>query len=386
MIRDLSPNWTPGRVRLLDNYPPDHQQSMARFADCMEEGLRGLAVPFQSFGPRPRFHCGGPANRGVGKWLGYLDKYLLFRARLRRMTFAPGEIVHICDHSNAMYGLDLQNVPVVVTCHDMLAVRGAMGEVVHCPASAMGKHLQNWIVRGLAMSDAVVCVTEATRRDLDRLIPSEGQQRSVAYNPLNRPYHPISEQQWTERLATLCPGLTWGAYVLNVGSSLPRKNREGVIESFARISNCFKGHLVFAGAPLSTSHRESIEKMGLQKRVIELTHVTDDQLEALYGGAHALLFPSRAEGFGWPVIEAQACDCPVITSTLTSLPEVAGQGALMHDPEDHDAYAESLLKLLEPEVRNRWILAGRANLERFTLAGMMEVYLEVYRHLCEASP
>lgn len=374
---------SPGRVWLLGNYPPDHQQSMARFADCLREGLGQLGIRCQDIAPLARFHRGGPSNRGLGKWLGYLDKYLLFRFQLRRLRFEAGEIVHICDHSNSMYAADVRHAPVVITCHDLLAVRGAQGDPeAYCSASRMGRQLQAWILRGLSGAEAIVCDTEATRKDLDRLLPSSHQIRKVGMLPLNRPYGVLNVEERMQRLTRLHPRLGGGTrYVLHVGSSLPRKNREGVLRAFALLREGFEGMLVFAGAPLSTSQRNLMTRLGIGERVLELPGVSDPDLEALYGSAHALLFPSFAEGFGWPVIEAQACDCPVITSNRTSLPEVAGAGGIVQDPEDHAALAKSILDLLHPNVRETWIQAGRENLQRFTLSGMMDVYLDIYRRV-----
>src|SRR5262249_39691797 len=113
-------------------------------------------------------------------------------------------------------------------------------------------------------------------------------------------------------------------FVLHVGSNLRRKNRDGVLRIFARIHNDWDGQLVFAGEPLDTSLRRMAVDLGIVDRVIEVPNPPDELLEVLYNCAVALLYPSRFEGFGWPVIEAQACGCPVVCSNSGPIPEAAG--------------------------------------------------------------
>lgn len=112
-------------VLLIGNYPPDRQQSMDRFAMMMLVGLTAAGVPAELIRPQPFFGRFRSAGGFVAKWLAYIDKFVLFPWQLRtRMKTAPA-LVHICDHSNAMYARHLSGVSVVVTCHDLLAVRGA---------------------------------------------------------------------------------------------------------------------------------------------------------------------------------------------------------------------------------------------------------------------
>src|SRR5205085_3940294 len=107
--------------------------------------------------------------------------------------------------------------------------------------------------------------------------------------------------------------------------------------------------------------------------------------EALYNRAHALLFPSRFEGFGWPIAEAQACGCPVLTSNRPPMNEVAGQGALLRDIEDENGFSEDLLRLRDPATRKKYRELGLQNAIRFSARKMAERYLAVYRELGAAA-
>jgi glycosyltransferase involved in cell wall biosynthesis len=173
-------------------------------------------------------------------------------------------------------------------------------------------------------------------------------------------------------------------YAFHVGSNLRRKNREGVLRIFARTAARWDGQLVFAGQPLSPALRELAASLRIADRIVEIPKPDNDTLEALYSRATALLFPSRFEGFGWPIIEAQACGCPVISSNSGPMPEVVGEGGLLRDVEDEAGFAEDLLRLTEPAERERWSQKGLANVQRFTIERMVQDYLRIYAEAIEA--
>ena len=157
-------------ILLIGNYPLDRQQSMQRFAMMMLAGLKTAGIPAELIQPSPFFGRFRFAGGFVAKWLAYLDKFVLFPRTLAKKLRERPALVHICDHSNAMYARAIRDVPVVVTCHDLLAVRGALGEDTGCPASATGKILQRWIVAGLRKADVIVADSQATLDDAKRLV------------------------------------------------------------------------------------------------------------------------------------------------------------------------------------------------------------------------
>ena len=129
-------------VILLGNYRPDAQQSMLRFGELLEGQLKARGHEVCQMRPRRRAGIWFGGGGRTGKWLGYVDKYLLFPGdlsrRLRAMKAREPSIVHVLDHSNAVYLPRKPPVPWVITCHDLLAVRGALGEDTDCPASWLG--------------------------------------------------------------------------------------------------------------------------------------------------------------------------------------------------------------------------------------------------------
>lgn len=369
------------KIVLIGNYVADAQESMLRYADLLHTGLREAGHEVALIAPDRTLKASGPS--GIRKWIGYIDKYLLSPRQLTRAA-RDADVVHVCDHSNAVYVPTRAHVPYVATCHDLLAVRGALGEVNDCPASFAGRYLQRAILRGLGRAHAVACVSTATMKDAKRLLNGYRGKITLVPNSLNYPYTRHDAQTTRARLAE-CGLPDAGAYVLSVGSSHPRKNRECALHALARISASWDGKVVFAGLPLSDEQRRLASTLGVENRVVEVIKPDNEQLEALYNGALALLFPSRFEGFGWPIIEAQASGCAVISSSWEPMPEVSGGAAILCEPDDHAAFATAILALAgSHEHREQLIESGLRNAARFTRPAMIGQFVALYEQVLAA--
>ena len=276
----------------------------------------------------------------------------------------------------------LAGSPTLITCHDLLAVRGALGEETDCPASFTGKFFQRWILSGLKRAQTVACVSQATLRDAERLIERDRDGRPqlrVVPNGLNYPFQKQSADVVRKRLAGIFD--IERPFILHVGSNLRRKNRDGVVRIFARTKNDWNGQLVLAGDPLDAELHSLGKELGVSDRIVSIVNPESELLEALYSAAVALVYPSRFEGFGWPIIEAQACGCPVICSNREPLPEVAGDAAIMHDVSDEAAFAADVLRLLDPNERELWSRKSLQNAARYRAEEMISRYIALYREL-----
>jgi glycosyltransferase involved in cell wall biosynthesis len=166
-------------------------------------------------------------------------------------------------------------------------------------------------------------------------------------------------------------------YFLYIGTVQPRKNLVRLIDGFAQaVKGCAGSSplprdllLVIAGKRgwLTETIEQRAASAGIAERVRFTGYVDDADLPALLSGSHAFVFPSLYEGFGMPVLEAMACGAPVLTSTTSSLPEVAGDAALLVDPHDTQAIASALARLADDatlcdELRRR----GRERAAHFT--------------------
>jgi glycosyltransferase involved in cell wall biosynthesis len=159
------------------------------------------------------------------------------------------------------------------------------------------------------------------------------------------------------------------------------KNREGALRIFALTKSGWNGQLVFAGQKLTPELSSLGRQLGVLDRVVEVAAPDNELLEALYSCALALLYPSRFEGFGWPIIEAQACGCPVLCSDREPMSEVGGDAAIVHDVADEAGFARAILRLTNPVERARWSERSLQNVQRFSAEEMIAKYVKLYRSL-----
>ncbi|MBV9673888.1 MAG: glycosyltransferase family 4 protein [Verrucomicrobia bacterium] len=378
-------------ILLITNYPLDGQQSMWRAAGLIESGLRANGVEVLVAQPQPFFGLIGKILPRLGKWLAYLDKYLLFpiilMSRARRCL-----LVHIVDHSNAVYLFWLRSQKSIVTCNDLLAVRSARGEIPEHRTGFGGKLLQKWIRAGLRRATHIACISEATRLDVLRLTGKSEQEVSRIYLGLGPAFEAELERKLSSGVV-LPPARRQGdpivlreqcrsrgsatlpiPYILHVGGSTWYKNREGVLKIYVELRRRLgreSPNLILVGPPLESPIHG----------VCFLQNITDDLLVELYRNAALLLFPSLYEGFGWPVVEANACGCPALASRIDSLVEAGGNAAVwIEDPRDINQAAERVIEALrdDPAKKQSRQEAGFRNACRFSYRNMIAQYLELY--------
>jgi len=375
------------RIILIGNYAPDKQQSMERFAQMLADGFSKEG--HEAIIWRPVVFWGKlfrSTTTGAGKWMGYVDKWILFPLilhwRLLHRKYRLGNVrFHVCDHSNAYY---LKQLPVnrtVITCHDVLAIRGALGyEDAAISASATGKMLQNWILNNLTGAHKLAAVSCTTYRQLCALDNKDpkGHLKNwrVVYNAFNADFKPVSKEE-SGSLLNKAGVDTDTPFLLHVGSALRRKNRKLLIDMLMILGNQWNGNVCFAGEAPEKELTEYISRQGLNNRVIPVVNPDHATLVALYSTCSAFVFPSLSEGFGWPVIEAQACGAPVIASSLDPLPEVSGGAALHINPQPAD-FASAFLSLQNSTIRNELISKGFENAKRFNVSKMTRAYLQLH--------
>ena len=170
-------------------------------------------------------------------------------------------------------------------------------------------------------------------------------------------------------------------YCLSVGRRRKHKNTEGIIRSFAKVTNNSNLHLIFAGKVDNedTKWKSLIFDLGLEERVHFVGFLDEYELAIYYSFASSLLFPSHFEGFGLPILEAMSYGCPVITSNTSSMPEVAGDSALLVDPNNYNEIADSII-LLEHNLlfRQKLIELGLKNSAKYSWEKVSEDTLKVY--------
>lgn len=364
------------KILLVANYKPDRQRSMARYAELLREELprRGYTVELI----RPPVIAARLVGREswLFRWFGYLDKFVLFPPllwlRARQM-----DLVHVCDHSNSCYLRWTGKTPNLITAHDALAIRSALGHFPQNPTRPSGVKLQQWILRGLAGARHIVCVSEKTRQDFEALLPY-GPKITAIPDALSPDFQPAPAEDIVA-VREACGLASGDEYLLHVGKDNWYKNRPGVLSILGALRKFPRFRdvkMVMAGAPLPEKLRQTARSLG---GVVECIEPSDAQLRALYTGALALLFPSLEEGFGWPIIEAQACGCPVITSARSPMQEVAGDAAILIDPENAERAAAVIAGRIHEVDALRQL--GLVNACRFGLDNVLNRLCDLYEEI-----
>jgi len=245
--------------------------------------------------------------------------------------------------------------------------------------SSLRGYLERVVPRSVECADLILVDSIATRDDLMELY-GVGLDRVVVLYP------------------GVCLGVGFGGmttrnhltsnnipYILAVGTLQPRKNFPRLIHALARLrSRGYDIDLVIAGSHgwLTESIRDAIIETKLEERVHLLGYVDDKDLPALYAGAACFAFPSLYEGFGIPILEAMAYGTPVVTSNVSSMPEVAGDAALLVDPYDIEAITDALQHLIEDQaLRDALIKRGSERASYFTWESsarqLQQIYMDV---------
>ncbi len=233
----------------------------------------------------------------------------------------------------------------------------------------------------VAVSRTVFAVSNATAKDLVERYGADESKVSVVYPGVNERIKRVGRDERKPVLEKY--GLEDGKYVLYLGTIQPRKNLKRLIEAFARLPARDGLKLVIAGKKgwKTAEITRVATQLGLGDGIAFTGYVPEEEKAALISGAIVFAFVSLYEGFGFPVLEAQACGTPVLASNTSSLPEVAGDGAVLVDPTSIDAIAYGLQRLIEDEgLRADFVAKGRENVKRFswdeTAKKILEAILE----------
>jgi len=372
---------------LIGNYSPDAQWSMRQIAEIVQAAAEAGGWKVTCLVPRERFGRGRNTQGGLGKYLGYLDKYVLAPAQFRRelrAASARGEapaLIHIVDHSNAIYNATFGSMPVLVTCHDLIAIRRALGEFPGRPGW-LGRRQQHWILNALRRARHVVFDSDASRQDFLRLTGSRLQTAEVIFPCLAQPLRPVARTEALDQIRRSGISVR-GPFLFHHGNSSWYKNREQVLDVFLDVRRQHPDlELVCSGGKLTPEQSAVVREAGAVEAVHDAGNVSIEVLQALYSSAAVFLFPSWAEGFGWPPVEAQVCGCPVVASNAGSLAEVLGDSALVAAPANKAAFVAHVNAVLDDPRRAENLRArGFENIRRFGREEMAAKYVDAYERI-----
>lgn len=370
-------------------------QSMPRFRDMLANGMqmRGHRVTIL----KPREVLSRiPAPFIVRKWLGYIDQYILFSAIIRKKVkhFSSDTLFVLTDHALGIWASLVTHRPHVIHCHDFLAQQSAAGGRAYQTVGWTGRQYQAMIRRGYSTGKNFISVSQKTKADLHAFLSTPPQRSEVVYNGFNNAFGPRQQEGARAVLASATRRSLREGYILHVGGNQWYKNRRGVIEIYDAWRE-FALHplpLVMIGKPPDRELRCAYERSRYRQDIQWVENAVDSLLVNAYAGASVLLFPSLAEGFGWPIVEAMACGCPVITTGLAPMTEVAGGAAFLIPPRPHDdtevaswasqaaASLNSVISL-STEAHAAVVRKGLENAKRFNTAEILDkveaIYLEI---------
>ena len=271
-------------------------------------------------------------------------------------------------------------IPLVVTIHDLSVLRFP---------TQFPHWFRNWVALTLprVARQAAVVITDscASRDDLLEWWP--GLEDRIAVVPLGVPPR---DESWRdpERVGRIRRQYDLDRpFVLSVGSLEPRKNLPRLLRAIHRLrgeADTSDVILVHAGPPgrFETETHRAVRDLGLADAVKFVGFVPDSDLPALYGLARVTAYPSLFEGFGLPILEAMASGCPVVTSAASSMPEVAGDAAILVDPTNMEEIADAIRRLwLDAGLRRQCQHRGLARSAQFGVDRMARDTLAAYRRV-----
>lgn len=264
----------------------------------------------------------------------------------------------------------IAKTPTVLVTHDIAFVHLPM----HIPAK-FRLYYRYFIPRYLRRAERIVTVSNFSKKDIIQQYQISAAKIDVSCNGVRDEFKPLPAEEIQRIRDAYAEGK---AYFFYVGSVHPRKNVHGLIEAFDRfkaqtqapIKLLIAGRFAWQTGAVKNAYDASIH----QQDIVFLDYVSDEALPKLMAAALALTYISFFEGFGIPLLEAMHCDVPVLTSNVSSLPEVAGEAGLLVDPHQMDEIAEAMQQLYQnPTLRNDLIQKGRRQREKFSWAQASDI-------------
>ncbi|MBP8591215.1 glycosyltransferase family 4 protein [Candidatus Shapirobacteria bacterium] len=248
-----------------------------------------------------------------------------------------------------------EKAKLVTAVHDLVAWR--YPETLPDKIVNAQKNRMRWIKKE---ADLVFSSSQSTARDLERIIGLDKERIKVIYPGVD---HTRFCPQDEEKIKAVKKKYGLGDYFLAVGTREPRKNLPRLVEAFEGLENKGKWQLAVAG---KTGWGE--QELGSENKNLKLLgYVPDEDLPPLYAGSFCFVYPSLYEGFGLPVLEAMACGAPVITSNVSSLPEAAGEAAILVNPNETEEIEKAMEKVArDPKLRAQMTKKGFLQTEKFS--------------------
>jgi glycosyltransferase involved in cell wall biosynthesis len=367
-------------------------QSMPRFSAMLEEGMKARGHEVEVWNPS-LYLFKLPVGK-MKKWMAYIDQYIIFpivaKEKVRKSDNKT--IYVVTDHALGPYVPLIAHKPHVIHCHDFLAQRSALGEIPENPTSYTGQKYQAFIRNGYSKGKNFIAVSEKTRTDLEVFLGHKPEISEMVYNGINENFLPLPVAESRATLGDLAKLDLSNGYLLHVGGNQWYKNRAGIIAIYDqwRLKYGTSLPLLLIGEKPSVELMKSYEVSAYKDDIHFLSNVGDQHIYMAYSGATAFLFPSLAEGFGWPIAEGMASGTLVLTTNEAPMTEVAGDAAFLIDKMPMDKVLQATWAIdsatilqqivaLSPIDRQEYIDKGLKNVSRFNLEKALDKIEMIYK-------
>jgi len=240
---------------------------------------------------------------------------------------------------------------------------------------------------GAQTASHIITPSHSAAKDVSNFFGIPGKRITVIYPPIDvkNSYYPRNNNEILKLKQEL--GLPV-SFILYVGNLTARKNLEGLIQAFYICKHKYNisEKLVIAGAVEWAGKRifGLVNKYGLDKEVRFCGYVPENSLPVLYSAARLFVYPSFYEGFGFPILEAMACGCPVVASNVSSIPEISGDSAILVDPNNTALLSTAIINVLADEkLRNGMISRGIEHIKKFTKVNIAKNLVDVYEKIAK---
>jgi len=376
-------------------------QSMPRYANMLAQAYRTRGHDVEVWTATAKVRQWAEGTRWA-KWAGYVDQYLIFPGQVRKnLREQSADTLYVfCDQALGPWVPLVRHLPHVVHAHDLLALRSALGLIPENPTSITGRIYQRYIRQGFQRARHFIAVSGRTRTDLQQHAGIPPGHIDVVYNGLNQAFEPVPPEVATPLLNLAGLPDSKQGFLLHVGGSQWYKNTVGVLKIYHHYLNrqAAQGDvplpLVMVCPPPSGQIAQALSELPPGADVRFVQGLDSPTLKAAYATARVFLFPSLAEGFGWPIIEAQACGTVVLTTDDAPMNEIGGPAASylrrLTTAEPVDAWASEGARQLAsmlawtPEQRQARVQQGLEWAKRFEADDAIEGYLAVYRKVLDS--
>jgi len=363
---------------VLADFKEEHWPSMDLMAEMLHHEIEKLdqnrwqselVIPTY----RPRFEwakwlVGGKRAKNIDR---LYNRFRVYRQHLSRLPV--DSIFHICDHSYAHLANDLPKGRVGVFCHDLDTYRCLL-EPAKCPRPGWFRKMTKSILSGLKNAEVVFHPTMEIRREIlqHNLVAEE--RLVFAPNGVSDEFHANGRANDEELLSASEPML------LNVGSCIPRKRIDVLLELFATIRRSWpNAKLLQIGGTWTDEQEQQIDSLDIRPSLRQIRGISREELASFYRQAAMVLQPTEAEGFGLPILEAIACGAIVVASDIRVLREIGGDATVFAPVANIEAWFDQIMRIRSGSYPTLAVRQNQASKYRWSTQA--NIILESYDHV-----